>query len=171
MKNWEDRWPNKTPWTHEQVVRLRELRGKGASFGQIAREVGHTPGACQSKAVQLGVRSPAPRGKAPMQKCIPTVQKSGAARNAQHWTKEEEQRLLVLVTHRLSYAEIGAKLNRTAVAVELRHKLLSRGVVDSKKREGQRRPCLNCRQPFNSEGPHNRLCKNCRGISVSPFEL
>jgi hypothetical protein len=168
VKNWGDVWPNKTPWTHAQVARLRELRGKGASFPRIAREVGHTAGACQSKAVQLGVR--APRSTA-VQKCIPTMQKSGAARNAQHWTKEEEQRLLALVTHRLSYAEIGAKLNRTAVAVELRHKLLSRGVADSKKREGQRRPCLNCRQPFNSEGPHNRLCKNCRGISVSPFEL
>lgn len=171
MKNWEDRWPNKTPWTHEQVVRLRELRSKGASFGLIAREVGHTAGACQTKAVQLGVRSPAPRGRALMQKRIPAVQKPEAPRRHQHWTTEEEQRLLTLATHRMSHAEIAAKLNRTTAAVTLRLSQLLRGATSAKKKEGQRRPCLNCRRSFNSEGPHNRLCKNCRSMSVSPFEI
>lgn len=33
------------------------------------------------------------------------------------------------------------------------------------------RPCLCCKQPFPSEGPHNRLCYRCRvnAGSVSPF--
>lgn len=222
MKNWETRWPNKTPWTHAQIARLRELRGQGAFFDLIAREVGHTPFACQSKAVQLGIRAPrragakwthaqiarlhelrgqgatfeeiaievgrtvsacqtkamdlgirVPRGRPPMQKCIPTVQKPEAPRHHQPWTKEEEQRLLALSTHasRLSYAEIGARLNRTAVSVEVRLKALSRGVVGAKKSEGSRRPCLCCRRQFNSQGPGNRLCKNCRTTSVSPFEI
>lgn len=32
------------------------------------------------------------------------------------------------------------------------------------------RPCLRCRRPFASEGPHNRMCGLCRVASVSPYE-
>lgn len=32
------------------------------------------------------------------------------------------------------------------------------------------RPCLCCRRPFGSEGPHNRLCDPCREKGASPFE-
>lgn len=164
MKNW-DRFPNRSPWTPAQVARLREMRIKGASFDEIAHEVGHTAYACQSKAVQLGIR--APRIVA-AQKCIPIVQKPEAPRHQQPWTKEEEQRLLALATHRLSHEEIGAKLNRTAVSVELRLHLLSRGVVGAKKSEGSRRPCMCCKQPFSSQGSGNRLCKNCRNLDAGP---
>jgi len=33
-------------------------------------------------------------------------------------------------------------------------------------RRMKRRPCLCCSAPFLSEGPHNRLCKGCRGRSA-----
>lgn len=33
------------------------------------------------------------------------------------------------------------------------------------------RPCLCCRQPFESAGPGNRLCDGCRGRNVSPYAL
>ncbi len=33
------------------------------------------------------------------------------------------------------------------------------------------RPCLRCRQPFLSEGPGNRMCGECRTVSVSPYAL
>lgn len=35
------------------------------------------------------------------------------------------------------------------------------------------RPCLRCRQPFESEGAHHRLCYPCanRAGEVSPFAL
>ncbi len=33
------------------------------------------------------------------------------------------------------------------------------------------RPCLPCRKPFESEGPHNRLCGPCAKLSLSPFAL
>ncbi len=33
------------------------------------------------------------------------------------------------------------------------------------------RPCLNCLNAFRSEGPHNRLCPNCRGVSLSPLDV
>jgi hypothetical protein len=30
------------------------------------------------------------------------------------------------------------------------------------------RPCMCCREQFLSEGPHNRLCGNCRGKNAGP---
>lgn len=33
------------------------------------------------------------------------------------------------------------------------------------------RPCLCCRQPFESSGPGNRMCDGCRGQSVSPYDI
>lgn len=169
MRNWEQSFPNRTPWTHAQVARLRELRGKGTSFDEIAHTVGHTAYACQSKAMQIGVRAPR---RAAVQKCIPAVQKPNV-RHHQHWTKEEEQRLLALATHRLSHEEIAAKLNRSAASVELRLRLLSCGAAGAKKSEGSRRPCLCCKRPFNSQGPHHRLCKECRQIDpgVEPARI
>lgn len=32
------------------------------------------------------------------------------------------------------------------------------------------RKCLCCQQPFNSEGPMNRLCGTCRTRSVGPYD-
>jgi tRNA(Ile2) C34 agmatinyltransferase TiaS len=32
------------------------------------------------------------------------------------------------------------------------------------------RSCLRCGTRFRSEGPHNRMCKPCRGRDASPFE-
>jgi hypothetical protein len=34
-------------------------------------------------------------------------------------------------------------------------------VADAKQKRGPR-PCMCCRQEFDSDGPHNRLCSNCR---------
>lgn len=33
------------------------------------------------------------------------------------------------------------------------------------------RPCLCCRQPFESAGPGNRMCPQCRTRDVSPYAL
>lgn len=33
------------------------------------------------------------------------------------------------------------------------------------------RPCLRCRTPIESEGPHHRLCYGCGTESVSPCAL
>jgi hypothetical protein len=35
----------------------------------------------------------------------------------------------------------------------------------------KRRPCLCCRDPFLSAGPHNRLCTKCRGQNDTPFDI
>lgn len=34
---------------------------------------------------------------------------------------------------------------------------------------GNKRACLCCREPFASEGAHNRLCRRCRKLDVSPY--
>lgn len=36
---------------------------------------------------------------------------------------------------------------------------------------GQRRPCLCCGRTFRSEGPHHRMCINCRSKSLSPLDI
>lgn len=38
-----------------------------------------------------------------------------------------------------------------------------------KQRAKRSRPCLCCSQTFLSEGPHNRMCDNCRTLSTGPF--
>ncbi len=35
----------------------------------------------------------------------------------------------------------------------------------------QVRPCLCCRRPFESEGPGNRMCVECRARNVSPYAI
>lgn len=39
-----------------------------------------------------------------------------------------------------------------------------------RRRKGTERPCMTCRQPFMSEGPHNRLCDCCRKQRLSAFD-
>lgn len=33
------------------------------------------------------------------------------------------------------------------------------------------RPCLCCKKPFLSDGPHHRMCARCRTLSKTPFDL
>lgn len=33
------------------------------------------------------------------------------------------------------------------------------------------RPCLRCRTPIESEGPHHRLCYGCANSDVSPYAV
>lgn len=34
-----------------------------------------------------------------------------------------------------------------------------------RKDKQRKRPCLRCRKEFTSEGPHNRLCDQCRQVA------
>lgn len=55
-------------------------------------------------------------------------------------------------------------------APNVSHHLLD---LDGNPRPTQRRPCLRCRSPFDSHGPGNRLCGECRARSAdaSPFAV
>lgn len=141
-------------WTASEIAQLRAMRECGESFESISQAIGRSSYACQLKATTHQIYKP----KAPQ-------------REKKHWTKQEERRLHELRAQGMDFAEIGARLNRHPHAVETRARLLSYGLVYAKKSEGLRIPCLNCRKPFPSEGPHNRLCQSCRQLSVSPYEI
>ena len=72
---------------------------------------------------------------------------------------------------------IAEELDRTLwlVRVRIRH-LCDRGLLIDPdgipplaKRNITRRPCMCCGKKFDSKGPHNRLCGDCRVKSVSPY--
>lgn len=105
------------------------------------------------------------------------------------FTPEDDAALLRLIAEGRTYREIGRELNRNpgSVGVRLaRLRAIASGVVKAKPchpprpkpiAQGvsmpavQQRPCLCCRRPFFSQGPHNRLCMTCRGKSISPFAI
>lgn len=104
------------------------------------------------------------------------------------WTRSETEKLRKLKARGLAPAQIAwHMIGRTVNAINSRIAALGLGaqtVTDKSARRvtpisspmaeaknGARvRPCMSCRRPFPSEGPHNRLCGNCRHTSVSPFE-
>lgn len=47
------------------------------------------------------------------------------------------------------------------------HRSEAEAAMERLEREARvtRRACLKCRAPFLSEGPHNRMCKECRRLS------
>jgi hypothetical protein len=56
-------------------------------------------------------------------------------------------------------------VNSQAVAETIRDRLEREAAMPTK-----RRACLCCRATFDSQGPHNRLCKSCRQ-RVEPFPM
>lgn len=53
---------------------------------------------------------------------------------------------------------------RAKVSPQLSTKGLAQSRCDAMNDDGRktRRPCITCRTPFLSEGPHNRMCPGCR---------
>ena len=41
-------------------------------------------------------------------------------------------------------------------------KMEGRNYVSAPRRDKTKKPCMRCHKPFNSAGPHHRLCKLCR---------
>ena len=115
---------------------------------------------------------------------------------APNWSPREDAKLLALRKRGLTLQQIAEQLTgRTPAAVRTRMNVLGlsssrrgRGVVKISSDKCQRfldgmrsptsearassrsRPCLCCKRPFNSKGPGNRLCTECRHVSVSPYE-
>ena len=113
---------------------------------------------------------------------------------APDWSRDENAKLLALKKSELTVEQIAEHLpGRTPAAIRTHLNMLGVSskagrisITESDKRQrylnGMRapasavrarssfRPCMNCRNPFRSEGSHHRLCANCRSISVTPFE-
>ena len=71
--------------------------------------------------------------------------------------------LLTMRRGGLSAEEIGEALGITAVAAHLRLQRAGLAMTAIISPRACVRGCSNCRRPFLSTGPHNRLCDPCRG--------
>lgn len=75
-----------------------------------------------------------------------------------------------------SLARIAVRVGHSVNACQIKvyklglYKWPPRAVAGAVVADKTKRPCLRCRAPFRSEGPHNRMCAKCRTVSVSPFE-
>lgn len=113
------------------------------------------------------------------------------------WTKEADAQLIAMMRAGIPPREIAEEIDRTPVAIQSRCSQLRRQGIDiphavtgaaakayerptpespsphakPKPRRGRtRRPCMCCGAPFDSEGPHNRMCGRCRTCSAGPFD-
>lgn len=111
-----------SPWTADEIARLREMRERGESFDSIAFALGRTRDACVSRAHLSGI-----------------------------------------------YKRPDAKKVDAKPAIE-REKETYKAPSSEKRENGKIIPCLRCHQDFRSQGPHNRLCIECRNESVSVFD-
>lgn len=96
------------------------------------------------------------------------------SRAAHVWTPELDARLTELRAEGLTAREIAAVVGLSADAVRVRFS--RRGAVRDKapasevKRAAVSRPCLRCRAPMRSTGPHHRLCDPCRSGNGLPSD-
>ena len=79
------------------------------------------------------------------------------------WTREDVSELMRLWNTDYTNADIARILGRKETAIAVKATRISMG---SKKAKGEstlkKIPCLRCRQPFMSEGRHNRYCDPCK---------
>lgn len=106
------------------------------------------------------------------------------------WTAREDVQMLTLYIGGHTADEIGKSLCRSTTAVEQRMSVLrnKKGVQVNRKHTDaeallaepikapaaiaqRKRPCLCCGASFFSSGPGNRLCSECRRLSVSPYAI
>lgn len=80
------------------------------------------------------------------------------------WTANEDATLQRLKGEGISPIAIAKQVGRPESSVYRRLDTLAARPVR------RARPCMCCRQPFMSEGPHNRLCGRCRGKETSPYQ-
>lgn len=102
------------------------------------------------------------------------------------WTKREIFLIGTLTAKGVSDALIASRIRRSKNAVRIKQhelglrnqrKKIERPPVLGARPRGLNapktkiRPCMCCGGAFRSEGPHHRLCGNCRHNSVSPYAL
>jgi DNA-binding CsgD family transcriptional regulator len=153
-------------WTQEEIRIAVRMDAAGCTIRQIADVLGRTPHAVGYKLCMLEKAGKIAR------------QQSGKP-----WTATEIETAKRMDAEGKAMQEIAAALGRTPASVKdklirlsrqggmpkrppldrARRAQISKASHEAKKRT--RRPCLCCGQPFMSEGPHNRLCSNCRSKS------
>lgn len=105
------------------------------------------------------------------------------AQGKRPWSAAEIRRLRALAEQGLTKQAIARRLGRAPSSVA--NKLVALGLALRRPRRQRqtpepptpsmpgrsRRACLCCGAPFWSEGPHNRLCGECRRREPDPFDL
>ncbi len=96
-----------------------------------------------------------------------------AAIRLRAWSAAEDAEARRLRDEGLTAREIGRRLGRTGMAVEDHFRPRPEKRTHRKpplSLDGKAtRTCLKCRQPFRSEGIHNRLCEPCKGTIGKVF--
>jgi hypothetical protein len=105
---------------------------------------------------------------------------------ANRWTPEQDARLAAMRTQGFGPEAIALAVGHSKDACVTRmsalglskrekrpafHRETYASPASEAKTKGKRRPCLCCTKLFWSTGPGNRLCGNCRQISVSPLAM
>lgn len=133
-------------WSEERIARLREMVDSGASLSVMAKELGCCAVTVSNWAAKFGIVT---RGR------------------KTQWNADAMARLETLFAEGKSDEEIAREIGVTASAVltqrcrkglKKNHWMHGGGV----RKDVTVRPCITCRQPFGSEGKHNRMCPDCR---------
>lgn len=134
-----------TKWEPEDIDRALEMLRTGAKVHVVAQEFGRTGHAVASMANKHGVAiAPSERVK---------------------WTREMRDQLLELYAQGKSDADICREMGLSHASIQTQRSRMKMGRSHwsrgSGPKTGYARPCMCCRQPFLSEGKHNRLCEPC----------
>lgn len=140
-------------WDAAQRAELLRLADSGLCASQIADAMGRSPGSVYFKAAKMGLvlaRSPHVGWSA---------QARAASSRAARWGAEQEARLQALVN------EHGAD-NFTLIAhiIGRKRDIVRQKILQMEMRAPKTavRGCMRCATPFRSEGPHHRMCAECR---------
>lgn len=96
-----------------------------------------------------------------------------------NWTAAEDATLRDLLAKGVTNAAIARKIGRPESSVYSRTEVLASQARPAEKKAGTKvipqqvkteRPCMCCGHPFQSEGPHHRLCSECRRIPTTRFD-
>ncbi len=94
-----------------------------------------------------------------------------APADARYYSPEEDERLIELGARLKDWTEIHLLMGRSSPAAlkarfqkiePLAQKAARLGRDVRFRPDAMRRPCMQCRRPFDSAGHHNRLCETCR---------
>jgi len=93
------------------------------------------------------------------------------ARHAAYVKAASERKRIYWERYRKKKADIKARTEQAKRDSYARRVAKSKATISAKREaKGQQyRPCMCCHRDFFSDGPHNRLCANCRGGSVIEY--
>lgn len=92
-------------------------------------------------------------------------------RERRNWKEHDDARLMRMIGAGIPVSTIAERMGRTELAVIARRHTIELSQSSNPAPADRRRKCMNCGHQFRSDGPHNRLCTACRGISLSPFDF